>query len=591
MLLLSVLLNTVAHGDVLSADCADWYQPRTHSTAELECGWVRLPRRADGEGDATVRLAFVRVTPTRTGGPPVLLTQGGPAAPHVAWLDLQDPVVAHLLDLGRPVVLLDSRGSGWSSPRLECQPVSQLILASMQRPADLPTHLRYHDHVEDCMDKHAAEGPWAFRWERIVDDHVHARKALGIGHYDVVGVSAGATLALDLATRDSLAVRRVVVSGVPMADRPRYTLAHALDRVAADCLADPRCTARYPDPQAVIDQGLARLDALPVDAPAPQGGLPRSPGGAEVAVHVGMYWTAEASTVLDRLQAAAHEPEALGSWWSNDLRWYWDESPHLAAVIQSCTRWGEAREPPREERPLLARVTEPLPPHDELCTSLGLERPTPPDWGRIQAPVLGLHGSWDPATPPEFSADALEQLADYQGFVLPGRGHDAIDDPCALRVMDSFLQQDDPHLLDVDCLADVRPEFRAVPLPERLVLAKRAGWLATPGLWILGTSWGLGLLASLGAIALPAARPLTRLPAVVGALAHVCALAGVGLLLTSSLLPLGTALILLGALVAAPMGLVTTASGRPSWRVLLPVLATLAGLTWALWLLAADLVG
>ena len=437
-----------AEGPELSADtCAVWFGERARP--RQVCGMLTMP---DGP-----QLAVTLLHPEERRGVPVLYGQGGPAAPHVEWSWAEDPVVDALLEAGRPVVFFDTRGSGKSELRLDCPPLHDVMLAAIEQPDNPVLHGRVHTSIQDCALLRRARQPAMHGWSSAVDDAITVREELEIEAWDAVGISAGSTYVLDLATRTHSGVRRVVVSGVPT--DASIPLDVPLDAIVQSCQRDPACP--LDDPEGVLRAGLSRLTDLPQTAAPPETGLSRSRGGALVAIRSALYSGEEAGRLLSVMRdVETGGPDALGRWWDMDLRYFWDDSAMLAIAVQRCTRFGgvEVDPPARSSRPLLDELVRPRPDdHDDVCTELGFDAEVRPDWSTIDAPTLAIHGAWDPVTPPRGADTLLSDVPDLVQHTLDGRSHDALDDPCATQLMVAHLDGHDAT--EAPCLATVRPAW------------------------------------------------------------------------------------------------------------------------------------
>jgi pimeloyl-ACP methyl ester carboxylesterase len=76
-------------------------------------------------------------------------------------------------------------------------------------------------------------------------------------------------------------------------------------------------------------------------------------------------------------------------------------------------------------------------------------------------PTLLLSGTFDWLTPPTWARDAARTLSASRSVVFRAQGHGVVvQDPCAARLRDSFIEDPDPKK-PLPCRADTPPNFTA----------------------------------------------------------------------------------------------------------------------------------
>lgn len=161
----------------------------------------------------------------------------------------------------RDIVLADMRGTGRSNP-LRCvgieenethQPTSPLY------PAGL---------VAECVKQvSAASDPRQYTTGAAARDIDLIRRALGYEQLDLNAISYGTTLALRYMAEFPDAVHAAVLMGTAPASRtpPRFHAAAAqasLERLMAECPADPACREDFGDVRANLATALARVPSI-----------------------------------------------------------------------------------------------------------------------------------------------------------------------------------------------------------------------------------------------------------------------------------------------------------------------------------------
>src|SRR5499427_342608 len=212
---------------------------------DVELGRLRVPEsRARPKGSA-VSVAFLRLkSSSPSPRAPIVFLMGGPGIPASVMAPI--PPYWTLFDALRAdadVILLDQRGLGLSSPKLDCPPPGQPL-----DPAFLTSRAAfmkaYGTVIGSCATAFRAQGvdPRAYTDTAIADDIEDIRSALGVPRVSVLGFSYGTRLALTFARRHPDRVDRLVLQG-SVDEETTYESALDFDalitRVEAAAAADP----------------------------------------------------------------------------------------------------------------------------------------------------------------------------------------------------------------------------------------------------------------------------------------------------------------------------------------------------------------
>lgn len=393
-----------------------------------------------------LRLAVLPAVARNKKPDPVFFFAGGPGQSAIGLAGHISQLLARTQNR-RDVVLIDQRGTGQSAP-LECPEASPLTpLAEAVDPAQMAQLLK------DCLRTLQQLPHGDLRHYSTVhasQDAEAVRLALGAAQVNLVGGSYGTRAALDYMRQFPQAVRRVVLDGVappdmvlPASFSPDSQA--ALDRLLADCEADPACQARYP---ALRADWAALLASLPreVRVTHPMTARPeRFVLGRDMAlslVRVPLYAPALASALpLAITEAAAGRFEpllGLGLAMSSRRSLRLASGMHFSVVC--------AEDVPRLEGNTEATGA------DFGDQFARLYREVCADWPRAEVPAdfytlppakaatLVLSGGLDPATPPRHGdrvAQALGPLARH--VVVPHAGHGVMGLGCMRDVMYRFI--------------------------------------------------------------------------------------------------------------------------------------------------------
>lgn len=228
---------------------------------EVSCATLVVPadRREGADPSEVVELA-VAILPAEGAAreDPVLYLEGGPGGPSVGWFD------EWMLDgwpsrADRDLVLLDQRGTGYSSPQLGCPEYLEAVAFE-----ELSTLRTCHDRfVAAGVDLSTVSTP-----EHAADVE-DLRLALGVEQWNLLGTSYGSRIALRVVDLYPDGVRSLILDSAypPDAEALPSELAAAGDGVQAlfdACATDRDCAEAYPDLPEAFERGVARLDRSPV---------------------------------------------------------------------------------------------------------------------------------------------------------------------------------------------------------------------------------------------------------------------------------------------------------------------------------------
>ncbi|MFZ0545433.1 MAG: alpha/beta fold hydrolase, partial [Candidatus Promineifilaceae bacterium] len=224
---------------------------------DIECGYLTVPENRTSADSAQIELAVATVYAANqeaaANNPPVVYLAGGPGG---SALDdfVADPESWNYPFLEtRDLILIDQRGTGHSLPTLDCP--------EFQTAADNenPDELCYDRLVNEGIDLTGYNTP------ENAADIADLREALGYPEWDLLGISYGTRLALEVMRNHPQGIRAVILDSVfpPNADTPVdeiYSVTDALAQLYADCDRDDYCRETYPDLEAVFLDTVQRLN-------------------------------------------------------------------------------------------------------------------------------------------------------------------------------------------------------------------------------------------------------------------------------------------------------------------------------------------
>jgi pimeloyl-ACP methyl ester carboxylesterase len=438
---------------------------------EVLCGTLPVWENRGTKSGRKISLNIV-VLPAKSPDPapdPLVILEGGPG--EAATSDASG-IAEYLAGLRRErdILLIDQRGTGHSHP-LDCaQPGSQEDLQGLLHD------LFPLDVLRACLPKLDAD-PALYSSDPAADDLDEVRAWLGYERLNLFGGSYGTRAAQVYMRRHPEHVRSAILDGYVTMDArmPLYIARQsqvALDKLFDECADDPACRTAFPDPRGELKAILARFDQGPVRGtiPHPKTGKPvslslqkssfttafrsmqYSPGSAvrlPLYIHrayqgdwapflrqaveyfddrswsIGLYLSVVCAEDTVRIDPAAVARETAGTYLGDD---------RIRQQVAACTFWPTAKLP--------ADFWEPV---------------------RSVAPVLLLSGWLDPATPPEWSAEAARTFPNSTRVVLRDGAHGTnglSHQECEVRLVEDFVANGTGIGLDTRCVQDMkRPPF------------------------------------------------------------------------------------------------------------------------------------
>jgi pimeloyl-ACP methyl ester carboxylesterase len=229
----------------------------------VECGQVSVPADWNIPDGASIKLAVYRIPSTASApaADPVVYLEGGPGGAGVASLGEFATGASSYLRERSDVIVIDQRGTGYSVPALYCP---EVFVAEETDGNIQAAH-------SACRDRFIGEGV------NYADYNSHnnaldinaVRIALGYEQWNLYGLSYGTRLALTIMRDIPDGVRSVILDSVfPIEvngfSESAYPIYWTIDQIAINCAADADCSAELGDIKALIESGIARLDANPV---------------------------------------------------------------------------------------------------------------------------------------------------------------------------------------------------------------------------------------------------------------------------------------------------------------------------------------
>jgi pimeloyl-ACP methyl ester carboxylesterase len=431
---------------------------------EIRCGILKVPENRATRAGRMVDLHVAVLPALRPEGAPdpLFILAGGPGQGAREYAPFVRSAFKEVRR-SRDIVLVDVRGTGASNP-LDCDLGDPLEFLEAETIDPTP-----------CL-KRLKGDPRFYTSEPIVDDLDDVRAALGYQQINLWGGSYGTRAALVYARRHADHVRSVVLDGAAPfeIELPLYNAANAqraLDRLLADCAAEPECSSAFPRLREELGEVLARLDQGPVRVSLrhPQTNrltdlkLPRS--AFTSGLRGMLYVPTHASLIPYMIHAAAQgdfSPMAAlsletAAWSTETMSLGMTLSVLCAEDVQRITD----EEAEREVRGTFLGRSE-IDSWRQMCSKWP-RGPLPAEVDRVrplQVPALILSGDLDPVTPPRWGEAMKAHFPGALHVVVPGAGHNTSTTGCVPDLIAQFFDKGSAAGLDTRCVQKVRrPPF------------------------------------------------------------------------------------------------------------------------------------
>jgi pimeloyl-ACP methyl ester carboxylesterase len=449
----------------------------------VKCGVVSVPQnRAKNFTDLIDLPLVVYHSANNNSGRAIVYLQGGPGAESLDWaLGWFDVFVRPLLE-SSDVIIFDPRGTGRSSPRLDCPELNDIFRgAYFQNVSEQEAYTAFLNTWSTCHDRFISEGidPAAFNTTQSAADVNDIVQALGYEQVDLIGISYGTRVALTIMRDYPGIVRSVVLdSPVPMEAKMINQrvdgIDYAINRIFDNCKASPACHSAYPDLKNVFTKLVRRFDSEPVSLTAYD---PNTKTYYDVKVNgtdliSAITWSLHTSYLLPVIPKAIYDVDngdytflsfALGipaaAYSSIDIGTYISTNCHeqIYATTPEALNLDLTKNP-LYERYALAEFFGDTNKAFDVCKAWGAAPYDPIDSQPVVSniPALILSGEYDPTTPVSDGQMIANDLPNDSFFIVPGIGHGAtVNSPCAMTITLNFFDNPD-QTPDSTCLTQAQ---------------------------------------------------------------------------------------------------------------------------------------
>ncbi|WP_376694503.1 alpha/beta hydrolase [Wenzhouxiangella sp. EGI_FJ10409] len=479
-----------------------------YEPGEIECGLIQVPENREVEGSRTIELHFVRIAArgededgneVEVREDPVIYLTGGPGVEVEVYAErLKD----HALADGRDLYILEQRGIGYSGDF--CPFFADRNRADFQADNFVDSQRAMFEQARACIEGAKARGVDVTGYHTFENarDIKALRMALGLGDWNVWGISYGSVLGQAYMKVDPEGIRAAVIDAIvplDLEDLMRIPHWHEqnLERLFAACSEQLDCAETFEGLERRYRAAIANMNEDPVRVEVPEG--ERYPDGetwffADVIAGLPFSLLYEQSNhpaipaIIEGLTRAV-EDEDRTFFRALALAEFGD-GPGVSmgmSVAVRCLdgyvdRWAESAPDDFRDYPTIARAfgaLEVIRDAPALCRDVGLAPRDPGQFELVETdlPVLVANGAWDPITPVPLAEAIMPGFSNGRLVVFPHAGHGptrSLD--CAGDFLNGFF--DDPSAeLDMECVNDgeqaaeyIAPYFATRAVVEGIVL-------------------------------------------------------------------------------------------------------------------------
>jgi len=249
---------------------ADVFPPES----KVDCGYVTVPEDRAHPGGRTIRVAaaVMHATSRHPAADPIVFLDGGPSFGAIAGFAVDAYFGGTSYAEDHDVVLVDTRGTGLSEPRLGCPEIDEANVTAFYSGPYVNSNgtALMTEAIGACRDRLTGAGIDLASYDSAESaaDIDTLRSALGYRTWNLIALSADGVLGLTYMRLFPKAIRSAVIDS---GQSPQHLwgldhirgLSEELEAIFAGCAANGACNAAYPHLRRVFYDFVERLNAHP----------------------------------------------------------------------------------------------------------------------------------------------------------------------------------------------------------------------------------------------------------------------------------------------------------------------------------------
>jgi pimeloyl-ACP methyl ester carboxylesterase len=456
-------------------------------SGKIDCGYLTVPEDRAQPGGRMIQLAvaILRSSSAHPAPDPLVYLAGGAGGSmlNTAGMVSLQAIFGGIL-ASRDVIVFDQRGTGNSSPSLNCPEVEVETYQDLtQTLSQTDLQQNYLQAVRACHDRLVAQGInfAAYTSAASAADVNDLRRSLGYAQWNLYGISYGTRLALTIMRDFPQGVRSVMLDSVypPQVDGPAGQASNAeraFNLLFQSCAADAGCNAAYPDLKTVFYATVAQLDAKPmaISMVRPNGQQSYTilvNGNVLINLLFNLLYDTPALPYLPQFIYSLHagqwvsgfQAAASNIFFADD---YISEGVNFSLLCGEDIPFTSQQAVATANAPVLPRLQQALDRQSffAACSVWSVKPAAAIENQPVVSaiPTLVLAGDNDPVTPPAWSKAAANTLSHSYYFEFPWVGHGILGagvwGSCSKSMAAAFLA--DPNAApDSTCMSDLKVFF------------------------------------------------------------------------------------------------------------------------------------
>ncbi|MFB6807727.1 alpha/beta fold hydrolase [Streptomyces sp. NPDC056387] len=445
------------------------------------CGTLTVPEDRGKPDGRKIRLgvAIVGAASAEPKPDPIVWLAGGPGDDAVGEAKM---AIDGGLNRDRDVIFMSQRGTYSADPVFTCPNIDEFNARSVGLVYDAPSTGRLHvEATRACRARLAATGAdlGAYNDTESAADYEDLRAALGLGQWNLYGISYGTHLALVYMRQHPQGLRSVGIDGILPPSTAGSALTWSAARQGFDglfkaCADQPACNRRYPNLPATFERLVRQLEARPVTTTVT---LPGHPKPVKVVLDGGalVNWMTSATHVAPQVPLALDElahgkPQRIARQWAGGKL-----SPQAVGRVAHglaygifCSEWtpyetqAQALKGGQDAFPTFPRSVQAQAPQltflrpDCKVWNVPAAAPSIRDVTRSDIPTLALSGGFDSQTGADNGPYVARTLPRATVVTVPYEPHVVFaTSKCAQQIAVSFF--DTPTKPNTACLKSLKP--------------------------------------------------------------------------------------------------------------------------------------